>query len=311
MWSTRPGSASSDARKPRSVEAASRSPTSAWRISSATASSSGAIPVTRSSAASAWAACSEAPVTSPSGTSSSAASAGRGREIGDVAQPLALGLQPLLVAGAEPGRALDQLGQLRQMRLPPRRRLGQLVAAAARGGQLLPGPGVLGAAAQLLLAGERVEDVELVGGAGKTALLELARHGDQPLDERGQLLARDAAAPGVGARAPVGEDPPRGDQTRFLCGLELGDRGEVGIVEDPVGEVELGLDVRLLRSRSEVAGVAPGAEEQAERLGEDRLPRPGLARDRVQAGRHRELGVADEHEVLDAEAAEGYEKTSL
>ena len=148
-------------------------------------------------------------------------------------------------------------------------------------------------------------------GARQATLLELARHGDESLDERGQLLARDAPAPGVGARASVGEDPARGDQGRFVGGLQLGDRREVGVVEDPVREIELGLDVRLVGARAEVAGVAARAEQQAERLREDRLPRPGLARDRVQARRDRQLGVADEDEVLDAEAAQGYEKTSL
>ena len=56
----------------------------------------------------------------------------RGGEIGHMTQPLALGLQALLVAGSEPGGALDQLGELREVRLAVRRGLGQLVPAAAR-----------------------------------------------------------------------------------------------------------------------------------------------------------------------------------
>ena len=108
--------------------------------------------------------------------------------------------------GAKPGRALDQLGELGEVRLAIGRRLGQFVAAAAGRGELLPRATVLGAAAQLLLACERVEDVELVRGPRQAALLELARHGDQPLHERRQLLAGNAPAPGVGARATVGED---------------------------------------------------------------------------------------------------------
>ncbi len=159
----------------------------------------------------------------------------RGGEIGDVAQPLALRLQALLVAGPEPGGALDQLGELREVRLAVRRGLGQLVPAAARRRELLPRPCVLGAAAQLLLAGERVEDVQLVRGPREAPLLELARHGDQPLHERGQLLAGNAAAPRVGAGPAVGEDAPRGDEARLAFGLQLGDRLEIGVVEDPVG----------------------------------------------------------------------------
>ena len=67
-------------------------------------------------------------------------------------------------------------------------------------------------------------------------------------------------------------------------------------------EIELRLDVRLLAGRADERVVALRAEEQAERLREDRLAGAGLARDRVQPGRELELGLADEDEVLDAEA---------
>src|SRR5262249_24040465 len=48
-------------------------------------------------------------------------------------------------------------------------------------------------------------------------------------------------------------------------------------------------------------GLAARAQQEPERLGEDRLARPRLAGDRVEPGRQLELRVPDEHEVLDAE----------
>ena len=66
-------------------------------------------------------------------------------------------------------------------------------------------------------------------------------------------------------------------------------------------------------SASTYASVAAGptnesspfvAEQQADRLREDRLARAGLAGDRVQPGRELELGLADEDEVLDAQSAQ-------
>src|SRR5581483_1510545 len=50
--------------------------------------------------------------------------------------------------------------------------------------------------------------------------------------------------------------------------------------------------------------VAAGAEQQADRLREDRLAGARLAGDRVQARGEAQLRVADEDEILDAEAAQ-------
>ena len=52
--------------------------------------------------------------------------------------------------------------------------------------------------------------------------------------------------------------------------------------------------------------VATAPEQEADRLGEDRLAGARLARDRVEARRELELGAPDQHEVLDHEAAQHY-----
>ena len=228
----------------------------------------------------------------------------RVRQLRHVPEPSPLGQQPVLVPGVHPLGARDELGELRQALGAARGRSGKLVAAAASRDQPAPGPLELGAATQLLLADEGVQDVELMRGSGEAALLELAGHREQPLDERREVLTRDGPAPRVRARSPVREHPPRGDEPLLPGRPQLGDGLEPRVVEDPLWEVELGLDVRLLRPRAEVRGVAGRAEQEPDRLRQDRLPGAGLAGDRVQPGREGEVGLADEDEVLDAQTAE-------
>ena len=157
---------------------------------------------------------------------------------------------------------------------------------------------------QLLVAGEAVEHVELVGRSCEAALLELAGHGDQALGRAGHVLARGAAPPGIGAGAAVREDPPGDHEARLVPGAEVGEPLEALFVEQPVREVELGLDVGLVGAGADEGRVAARPQEEADRLGQDRLPSARLAGDRVQAGRELELRLADEDEVVDPKATE-------
>ncbi len=161
--------------------------------------------------------------------------------------------------------------------------------------KLAPGRACVGAPAQLLLAAEPVEHLELVRRPREPALLELAGHRDDTLDGRGDVFARRRAAPCVRPRAPVAEDTPRYEQRVLVLRPQLGELVEL------LGQVELGLDVRLLARRPDERVVALRPEQQPDRLREDRLAGAGLAGDRVQAGRELELGLPDEDEVLDTE----------
>jgi len=116
----------------------------------------------------------------------------------------------------------------------------------------------------------------------------------------GDVLASGAAAPGVGARATVGEDAARDDETLLALGAQVGERAEQLFVD----AVELGLDVRLASGSTDQRRVAAPAEQQADRVRQDGLPRSRLAGDRVQPGREDELRLADQDEVLDAEGAQ-------
>ena len=174
----------------------------------------------------------------------------------------------------------------------------QLLVPAAGGLELAPRRPRRGAAGELLLAAEAVEHLELVRRPREAALLELARHRDDALDGGGDVLPCGRASPRVGARAAVGEDAAGDEERVLVLGPQLGELLEL------LREVELRLDVRLLAGGPDVRVVALRAEQEAERLGEDRLPGAGLSRDRVQPGRELELGLADEDEVLDAEPAQ-------
>ena len=224
----------------------------------------------------------------------------RGGQLPDVPQTFALCQQLLLCVGLQAGRVLGEGAQLGEPRLALRGTALELLAAPASGHELAPGGAGRCAAGRLAVADERVEHVQLVRGAGEPALLELSRHGDQPLADRREVLTRRAPAPGIRARATVGEDPAREHEPVLVLGLQLGERVEAVLVEQPVGQLQLRLDIGLASLGADERGVALPAEEQAHRLREDRLAGAGLAGDRVQAGCELELRRADEHEVLDA-----------
>ena len=172
----------------------------------------------------------------------------------------------------------------------------QLLVPAAGRLELAPRHSRRGAPGELLLAAEAVEYLELVGGPREAPLLELARHRDDALDGGRDVLPCSRASPRIGARAAVGEYPAGDDERVLVLRPQLRELFEL------LREIELRLDVGLLAGGPDVRVVALRAEQQTERLGEDRLAGTRLSRDRVQPGRELELGLADEDEVLDAEA---------
>ena len=218
-------------------------------------------------------------------------------ELGDVPVPLAHGPQLLLRPGLHAFGVLDERAQLGEPGLGERRVRRQLVVPAASGPELPPRRPRRGAAGELLFAAEPVEHLELVGRLRQPALLELAGHRHHPLDGRRDILPRSGAAPRVSARPAVGEDAA-GDHERVLVL-----RSQLCELLELLREIELRLDIRLLAGGPDVRVVALRAEQETERLGEDRLPGTCLPGDRIQPRRELELGLADEDEVLDTEPA--------
>src|SRR5205807_1695452 len=85
----------------------------------------------------------------------------------------------------------------------PRRTGRELVMPPARRLQFPPRLPGGAPPPQLLVAAVPVEHVELVGRSRQPPLLELARHRDQALGDRRDILASDAAPPCVRARPSV------------------------------------------------------------------------------------------------------------
>jgi hypothetical protein len=221
-----------------------------------------------------------------------------------VPEPLALATQLILSTGLEPRRVVDERPQLRKPRLCSSGAGLHLVVATPGSGQFPPGGSEFGTPALLLVPEEGIENVQLVGRPREPALLELAGHGDEPLAGGGEIFSRSGAAPGIRARAPVREDTSRHNELLLVFGTELGERDELVLVEQSGGKVKLGLHIGLGPLGADVGGVSLGAEEQADRLGENRLARAGLARDGIEPGREGQLGLVNEDEVLDPEATE-------
>ena len=163
----------------------------------------------------------------------------------------------------------------------------------------------------LFVAGERVEQIELVRGTSESALLELAGHRDQTLAGQREVFPRRAAPPGVGASSAVGKDSACKHEPFLVIGPQLRENGQLLVVEEPRRRVELGFDVGLRPVRTDICGIAFGTQQEPDRLREDRLARAGLAGDRIQARSEGQLRLADQDEVLDAKAPKhGLDATS-
>ena len=80
----------------------------------------------------------------------------------------------------------------------------------------------------------------------ETPLLELPGHSEEALDERGEILAGHCPAPGVRAAPPVREHAPGGDEALLPRGRSSATALELLVIEEPLREIELGLDVGLL-----------------------------------------------------------------
>ncbi len=220
------------------------------------------------------------------------------RELGDVPQSLAVAAQLLLVPVFHPLRVLGERAQLRDPSIDGSRVRGQLLVTAPGRLQLAP------CRSHRLAVDPReaVEQLELVRRARQAALLELPGHRDHALDGGGDVLARGRTAPGVCAGPSVREDAARDDERVLVLGPQLRKLVQLG------RNVQLRLDVRLVRGRPDERVVRLRPEQEADRLREDRLPSACLPGDRVQARRKLELGRADEDEIVDAQAAQHWDR---
>ena len=163
-----------------------------------------------------------------------------------------------------------------------------------------------------LLLGAKGDD-SFVGAAAEEAYVEAELDLPDELEELGELRPEDEDALVVSRRVfddgrtrayAWGRAAAREDEPLLAVWPQIGERLEAVLVEQPLRQLELGLDVGLVGGRAEKAGVALRSEQEPDRLGEDRLAGTGLARNRVQPGRELELGLPDQDEVLDAQPSQ-------
>jgi hypothetical protein len=219
-----------------------------------------------------------------------------------VAQAHALGPERLGLAGLDGGGVGpgDEILQVEPMagrlgRLRPRGLQGGLGRAA-----LAPRLGHRGR--ELVRAGIAVEQLELAGRLGQPAGLVLRRDLEQPLAQRLEVAARARPPPHQRPAAAAREQPPGDDERVLAVGAQAGHRLELRPVEEPVGQLELGLDVGLLAVRAHEPRRRLRAREQPDGLGQHRLARARLAREHVQTGGGLEVGALDQRQVVDVES---------
>jgi len=118
-------------------------------------------------------------------------------------------------------------------------------------------------------------------------------------DARGQVTEH-----GDGHQRPVDRGPA------FSFGLDLAAQNHISVFggqavlfeeRRQLGTLHDGLDDRAVLTRADELGGGAVAEEQPERVDQDRLPRPGLARQERQPGTQVDLQAGNERDVVDSE----------
>jgi hypothetical protein len=158
-----------------------------------------------------------------------------------------------------------------------------------------------GAQIELLPPAEPVEQVELRGGERQPPVLVLPEERHEPPAERLEVRRRGRAALHERTRPAGGGDPAGQHDLLEVVPHPLAQVLELGLVHEPARQLEHALDVRLRRPRPDDAGARLPAQQQVERVREDGLPRPGLARDRGQPAARPQLGPLDQEQVLYAQ----------
>ena len=135
-------------------------------------------------------------------------------------------------------------------------------------------------------------------------MLVLAEEGHEAPAQRGKIGRRGRPARDQGPGAAALPHPASQRQLVAVLPDEVGQVGQLGFLEKTGRQLEHSLDISLPRPGANHSGARLAAQQQVERLSEDRLARPGLARERGQAASRAQLGALDEQEVLDSQLEE-------
>ncbi len=124
----------------------------------------------------------------------------------------------------------------------------------------------------------------------------------QPLAERGELRERHRLAVDESARAALRIEHATHQHLALVAGQRV--LREPGAYAGCVGHVERGGQLRPLGARTNLANLETVAEQQPERVEQDRLACAGLAGQHGESGIELDIERVDEHEVADRQQAQ-------
>src|SRR5687768_7721260 len=157
------------------------------------------------------------------------------------------------------------------------------------------------AGVQVLAPAESVEQVQLRGGQREPPVLVLPEEGHQPPAERGEVGRRRRAPLHEGPRAALSAHPACEDKLVQILSHALAQVRQLRLLQQPRRQLEYALHVRLRRARPHDSRPWLPAQQQIERMRQDRLASPRLARDGRQAVSRPQLGTLDQEQVLYAQ----------
>ena len=151
-------------------------------------------------------------------------------------------------------------------------------------------------------AAECVEERALFLGVLERLVRVLTVQVDQLLAQRAELRKRHRVAVDEGPRAALRVEHAAHQHFAVLVGERV--LGEPGARVRRVGDVERGRELRPLGAGPDLPHFEAVAEQEPERVEEDRLARTGFAGEHGEPGIELEVERVDEHEVADRQVAE-------
>jgi hypothetical protein len=205
----------------------------------------------------------------------------------------------LVVAEVERRQLLDAGFEEGTLRLGGRGGADRGVAQVARRAPGAPGVGDL--ARKCGEAAEPVDERALRIRCGERLMRVLAVQRNEPLAERCELRERRGAAVDPGAAAAAGVQHAPQQQRVLATEVVL---GQPGAHARRIVDVELGGELRALGTRPQLAQLEAVAEQEAERVEQDRLAGARLAGEHREAALELEVERLDDDEVADRQQAQ-------
>src|SRR4051794_37263885 len=148
---------------------------------------------------------------------------------------------------------------------------------------------------------EAVQDLELCRRQRQLAVLVLAVEGEQSAAERLQVRGRCRPALHEGPRPALDAHTAADHDFVLALGQALAELRELVAVEEARWEGKDALHLGLGRARPDDPRTGLPSQEQVQRVCEDGLSGPRLARDDVEAGLETQLRALDQKQVLDSQ----------